>query len=120
MENHPNQHQENGAAARSAESFPIASNVTCIDLSEPDIRASVSLLKQACLDCGFFYVINHGISQEFMNEVFDQSKKFFSLPMNEKMKVLRNEKTRGYTPFLNEQSDPEHQVNGDYKEFIWR
>lgn len=67
---------------------------------------------QACLDCGFFYVINHGISEEFMEEVFDQSKRFFTLPLSEKMKLLRNEKNRGYTPLLDEILDPDNQVHG--------
>lgn len=67
---------------------------------------------QACLDSGFFYVIDHGISQEFMDEVFAQSKKFFDLPIDDKMKLLRNEKHRGYTPILDETLDPDHQING--------
>ncbi|KAK9947808.1 hypothetical protein M0R45_003411 [Rubus argutus] len=48
----------------------------CIDLSlsSSDIYQSVSLLKQACLDCGFFYVVNHGISEQFMDQVFAQSR----------------------------------------------
>ncbi|PKU74923.1 Flavonol synthase/flavanone 3-hydroxylase [Dendrobium catenatum] len=90
--------------------------LNCISLSDPDINKSVSLLKQACLDSGFFYVVDHGISQEFMDEVFFQSKKFFDLPLPEKMKLLRNEKHRGYTPPLDELLDPENQVHGDYKE----
>ncbi|KAI9192101.1 hypothetical protein LWI28_018345 [Acer negundo] len=91
--------------------------LNCIDLSSPDIHKSVSLLKQACLDCGFFYVVNHGISQEFMDEVFSQSEKFFKLSLNEKMKLLRNQKHRGYTPILDELLDPDSQVHvGDYKE----
>ncbi|KAJ8768664.1 hypothetical protein K2173_023568 [Erythroxylum novogranatense] len=91
--------------------------LNCIDLSNPDIHQSVSLLKQACLDCGFFYVVNHGISQEFMDDVFAGSRKFFELPLTEKMKVLRNEKHRGYTPVLDELLDPDNQVHvGDYKE----
>ncbi|XP_044464907.1 2-oxoglutarate-Fe(II) type oxidoreductase hxnY isoform X2 [Mangifera indica] len=90
--------------------------LNCIDLSSADNQQSVFLLKQACLDCGFFYVINHGISQEFMDEVFAMSKRFFELPLNEKVKLLRNEKHRGYTPFLDETLDPDNQVNGDYKE----
>ena len=57
-------------------------------------------------------MINHGISQEFMDEVFSQSKRFFTLPLTEKMKLLRNEKNRGYTPLLDELLDPENQVNG--------
>ncbi|KAL3745169.1 hypothetical protein ACJRO7_014301 [Eucalyptus globulus] len=83
-----------------------ASTLNLIDLSSSDIRRSVSLLKQACLDSGFFYVINHGVSQDLMEEVFVQSRRFFGLPLSEKMKLLRNEKHRGYTPL----------INGDYKE----
>ncbi|KAI8553761.1 hypothetical protein RHMOL_Rhmol05G0041300 [Rhododendron molle] len=92
------------------------SSLNCIDLSTRDIHKSVSLLKQACLDSGFFYVINHGISQEFMDEVFNQSKRFFDLPVSEKMKLFRNEKHRGYTPVLDEHLDPANQIHGDFKE----
>ncbi|KAK4601854.1 hypothetical protein RGQ29_011106 [Quercus rubra] len=90
--------------------------LNCIDLSTPDLHQSVSLLKQACLDSGFFYVVNHGISQEFMDDVFAQSKRMFEQPLSEKMKLLRNEKHRGYTPILDELLDPEKQLKGDYKE----
>ncbi|GMQ01380.1 hypothetical protein CsSME_00048035 [Camellia sinensis var. sinensis] len=92
------------------------SALNCIDLSSPYIFNSVSLLKQACLDSGFFFVINHGINQEFMDEVFYQSKSFFDLPVSEKMKVLRNKKHRGYTPLFNQCLDPVNQIHGDYKE----
>nr|XP_043619179.1 2-oxoglutarate-Fe(II) type oxidoreductase hxnY-like isoform X2 [Erigeron canadensis] len=68
------------------------------------------------MDSGFFYVTNHGISQEFMEQVFNQSKKFFDLPLDEKMKLLRNEKHRGYTPVLDELLDPDNQLQGDHKE----
>ncbi|CAL5360836.1 unnamed protein product [Camellia sinensis] len=110
MENLTNKALE---APRDFENF---SALNCIDLSSPDILNSVSLLKQACLDSGFFYVINHGISQEFMDEVFYQSKSFFDLPVSEKMKVLRNKKHRGYTPLFNQSLDPGNQIHGDYKE----
>ncbi|KAL6274600.1 hypothetical protein ACE6H2_025292 [Prunus campanulata] len=93
-----------------------ASALNCIDLSSSDIPQSVSLLKQASLDCGFFYVVNHGVSEKFMDEVFAQSRGLFSLPLSEKMKLLRNKNYRGYTPFLDEHLDHENQVHGDYKE----
>ncbi|GMP84828.1 hypothetical protein CsSME_00038200 [Camellia sinensis var. sinensis] len=51
-----------------------------------------------------------------MDEVFNQSKSFFDLPVSEKMKVLRNKKHRGYTPLFNELLDPVNQIHGDYKE----
>ncbi|KAL1221566.1 putative 2-oxoglutarate-dependent dioxygenase [Cardamine amara subsp. amara] len=80
------------------------------------LNGSLLFLFQACLDSGFFYVINHGISEELKEEAFGQSKKFFALPLEEKMKVLRNAMNRGYSPFLDQMLDPENQVHGDYKE----
>ncbi|KAF8036243.1 hypothetical protein BT93_C2068 [Corymbia citriodora subsp. variegata] len=93
-----------------------ASALNRIDLSSPDIRHSVALLKQACLDSGFFYVINHGIGQDLMEEVFVQSRRFFGLPLSEKMKLLRNKNYRGYTPLFDEVLDAGNQIRGDYKE----
>ncbi|KAK8914496.1 Gibberellin 20 oxidase 2 [Platanthera zijinensis] len=90
--------------------------LNCINLSNPDIQKSTSLLKQACLDSGFFYVIGHDISEDLINEVFVQSRRFFELPLHKKMELLRNEKHRGYTPTLDELLDPKNQVDGDYKE----
>uniref|UniRef100_M4EYD0 Fe2OG dioxygenase domain-containing protein n=1 Tax=Brassica campestris TaxID=3711 RepID=M4EYD0_BRACM len=90
--------------------------LTCIDLANSDLHQSALLLKKACLDSGFFYVINHGISKEVTDKAFEQSKKFFALPLEEKMKVLKNEKHRGYTPLYDQIPDPENQVKGDHKE----
>ncbi|KAL3747398.1 hypothetical protein ACJRO7_016217 [Eucalyptus globulus] len=90
--------------------------LNCINLSSSDIPQSASLLKQACLDSGFFYVINHGIDQDLMEEVIVQSRRFFGLPLREKMKLLRNEKHRGYTPLFDEVLDTANQIKGDYKE----
>lgn len=53
-----------------------------------------------------------------MDEVFSQSKRFFDLPKEEKMKVLRNEKHRGYTPVLDELLDPDNQVHGWFYDFF--
>ncbi|KAB1214813.1 hypothetical protein CJ030_MR5G018797 [Morella rubra] len=102
--------RENGLEAMKS------SVLNCIDLSNPDINQSVSLLKQACLDSGFFYVVNHGITEELMDEVFAQSSRLFRMPLTEKMKLLRNAKQRGYTPVFDEALDRENQFQGDYKE----
>ncbi|XP_004503479.1 kihadalactone A synthase LFS-like [Cicer arietinum] len=98
------------------ESVKAEAVLNCIDLSNPDINKLLHLLKHSCTDSGFFYLINHGISHEFMDEVFSQSNKFFNLPLNEKMKLLRNDYHRGYTPLLDEILDPQNQLHGDYKE----
>lgn len=42
-------------------------------------------LAQACREVGFVYVINHGVSQELLEEAFGWSKKLFDLPTETKM-----------------------------------
>lgn len=54
-----------------------------------------------------------------MDEVFLESKRFFDLPVEEKMKLLRNHNNRGYTPILDETLDPSNQVNGWFGSFFW-
>ncbi|KAH9781691.1 Fe2OG dioxygenase domain-containing protein [Citrus sinensis] len=73
-------------------------NLKCIDLANPDVHQSAAVLKQACMESGIFYVINHGLSEELMNEFFGQMKKFFALPMDEKKKLFWNQSLRGYRP----------------------
>lgn len=60
--------------------------------------ARLCCLVQACMESGIFYVINHGLSEELMNEFFGQMKKFFALPMDEKKKLFWNQSLRGYRP----------------------
>lgn len=71
-----------------------------------------SILCQACRNVGFFYLINHGVDQTLIGDVFAQSKAFFNLSLQEKLKVKMNEKGRGYTPFGNETLDPESSSRG--------
>ena len=58
--------------------------------------STVENWSQACLDYGFFYIINHGVEETLLERMFDESRKFFSLPVEEKMKLVRKEH-RGYT-----------------------
>ena len=65
---------------------------------------------------GFFYLVHHGVDPALLDEVFAQSKKFFALPLEEKLKVIHDKNHRGYTPFEEEVLDPEVQSKG--KPFI--
>ena len=57
------------------------------------------------MEYGFFYLVNHGVDTDFVSKVFDQSGKFFSLPVQRKMDLARKE-YRGYTPLYAETLDP--------------
>ncbi|XP_047324349.1 2-oxoglutarate-Fe(II) type oxidoreductase hxnY-like isoform X1 [Impatiens glandulifera] len=84
-----------------------------IDLSSSDLPSTIDSIHQACVHFGFFYLINHGIQEDLLKSVFDESRKFFSLPLEEKMKLPRKE-DRGYGPLYAEKLDPS--TKGDSKE----
>ncbi|KAL5551424.1 hypothetical protein UlMin_001600 [Ulmus minor] len=86
-----------------------------VDLSSPDRSSTAASIRQACTDYGFFYLVNHGVEEELFQKVFEESKKLFSLPLDEKMKMARKNQ-RGYTPLFAENLDPESSSKGDSKE----
>ena len=71
-------------------------------------------VKSACENYGFFYVTNHQVNS--MNNVFGQSKKFFDLSTEEKLKYVCNSNNLGYTSFQDETLSPSDQSCGDTKE----
>ncbi|WCJ25845.1 2-oxoglutarate (2OG) and Fe(II)-dependent oxygenase superfamily protein [Euphorbia peplus] len=90
-----------------------AAKLPIVDLSSSSSSAA-SLIRQACIEYGFFYVVNHGVEEDLVATLFDQSKKLFSLPLDEKMKLLKKEQ-RGYSPSYAESLDPSNS-KGDSKE----
>nr|CAB96197.1 hypothetical protein [Capsella rubella] len=88
-----------------------------IDLSSPEKLSTSSLIRQACLDHGFFYLTNHGVSEELMEGVLMESKKLFSLPLDEKM-VMARRGFRGYSPLYEEKPHSSTLAKGDSKEMF--
>ncbi|KAJ7599888.1 hypothetical protein C8J56DRAFT_909046 [Mycena floridula] len=73
-------------------------------------------IRDACINVGFFYVKNHGISEATIQETLSMSKEFFSLPLESKM-AIENKTTpnfMGYSPLLSGNNDPNN--NGDLQE----
>lgn len=71
----------------------------------------MGIVFQACVDHGFFYIVNHGLEEELLKKVLEQSKMFFSLPVEEKMKLaVKNH--RGYTGMYQEKLDPSLSAKG--------
>ncbi|XP_050227006.1 2-oxoglutarate-Fe(II) type oxidoreductase hxnY-like isoform X2 [Mercurialis annua] len=89
-----------------------------IDLSSLDRISTANSIRQACIECGFFYVVNHGVEEELQEQVFEESKQFFSLKLDDKMKLLRKEH-RGYSPLYAENLDPSTCRKGDSKESFY-
>lgn len=84
------------------------------DANPDHSQALESLVKQvgdACREWGFFQVINHGVSLEKREKIFNASRNFFAQPLEEKRQVRRDDKRPlGYY-------DTEHTKNvRDWKE----
>lgn len=86
-----------------------------IDLSSSDRISTANSIRQASMDYGFFYLINHGVDEELLQNVFDESRMFFSLPLEEKMKLARKGNL-GFAPMYAENLDSSTTSKGDLKE----
>ncbi|XWS62855.1 hypothetical protein CRYUN_Cryun06bG0046500 [Craigia yunnanensis] len=71
-----------------------AGGIPLIDLSvsdSRDIKELVSEIGNVCKRRGFFQVINHGVPLELSTRIKKAVKTFFDQPMEEKLKVKRDE-----------------------------
>ena len=79
-----------------ATSNAITDQVPIIDLSglmqDSSSQATQDIAQQiadACRDWGFFQVINHDISEQLIQRVWDETSQMFALPNQDKLAVLR-------------------------------
>ena len=77
-----------------------ASEIPVIDLAQTATAAELAnQIRHACLNTGFFYVAGHGMDRSLYEGVFDVARRYFSLPLEEKMKdVIDTRFRRGYMP----------------------
>ncbi|MDB4582992.1 hypothetical protein N9164_07565 [Draconibacterium sp.] len=61
-----------------------------VDSAAPQARPAVDSIAEACGSWGFFQVTNHGISQDLIDQVWEQTRGFFALPIERKLAVLRS------------------------------
>nr|AAM92286.1 putative gibberellin oxidase [Oryza sativa Japonica Group] len=87
-----------------------------VDLASSDLRSSAESIRKACVECGFFYVVNHGIEEGLLEKVFAENRRFFEQPLEEKMALLRNSSHLGYTPPYTEKLDASSKFRGDLSE----
>lgn len=53
---------------------------------------------RACEEIGFLIIKGHGVPRDLVEEMYDVSKRFFSLPLEEKMRARGRDRSRGYGP----------------------
>jgi isopenicillin N synthase-like dioxygenase len=72
--------------------------IPLIDLGSHDDPALAREMRRACENSAFFYITNHGVQPETLENAFSEAKRFFALPLEEKMKVYKSAYHRGYLP----------------------
>ncbi|KAF3789222.1 DOWNY MILDEW RESISTANCE 6 protein [Nymphaea thermarum] len=65
-----------------------------IDLSTPDMTELARQVRDACESYGFFQITNHGVPQQVVEEMLLVARQFFSLPIEEKMKLYSNDPSK--------------------------
>ncbi|KAL0946838.1 hypothetical protein HGRIS_013006 [Hohenbuehelia grisea] len=72
-------------------------------------RALADLIRDACINVGFFYVKNHGIPETLISDAIEAGKRYFALPTDAKMQhdIHKSDNFKGYTPLLGENTNPE-------------
>ncbi|KJA17467.1 hypothetical protein HYPSUDRAFT_146474 [Hypholoma sublateritium FD-334 SS-4] len=77
--------------------------------SDPIARKRLAdLIRDACINVGFFYIESHGIPEEAVDNTINVGKKYFALPEATKMEldIHKTSNFKGYTAFLGENTDP--------------
>lgn len=91
------------------QSLPIISvaGLASADLAER--QAVARELGRACREVGFFYVTDHGIAPEMIAGAFADSKRFFALPLEQKLdlSIKLSPHNRGYVAMADEKLNPE-------------
>lgn len=92
-------------------------HIPTIQLNSPNKRENAETLRKACIETGFFYLDDHSIPLTFLDQVFQQSKELFELPLSEKNLLNDKVTNRGYTAFEEQALDVSVQTKrGDTKE----
>lgn len=107
-------------AARRTEStfdeIPVI-NLHGIYSSDPaERRALADTIRDACINVGFFYISNHGVKPETIENALAAGKRFFNLPQDAKeaIDIHKSANFKGYTGLLGENTNPENR--GDLHE----
>lgn len=74
----------NETTASSCDSLPVVDFSALVSLDPHQRSKSITELAEACADWGFFILVNHGIPEAFIAELFATVREFFALPDDEK------------------------------------
>lgn len=79
----------------------------------------VDAVGDACREVGFFYITNHGIKVSLIDDLLQQARTFFALPLESKQSVLLDRRMRGYLPLKYRSYEGEENAATSHQEGFW-
>ncbi len=70
-------------------------------------------LRDALENVGFFYIVNHGIAQEFIDNAFASNRSLHAIPLAQKLEIEINQSLVGYMPDLGQKITSSECADGD-------
>jgi isopenicillin N synthase-like dioxygenase len=99
------------------------SEIPIIDVSSlvsgENDTATVGSIGTACRNVGFIYIKNHGFPQILIDNLLVAADEFFSRSMDDKNKVVVNERLRGYLPLRYRSYEGEAKAATSNQEGFW-
>lgn len=99
--------------------IPVIDLAPLIDGGATRTEATVDALGRACEEVGFIYVRNHGVPRELVSRLAEQSALFFAEPMEEKLKIVLDQRMRGYLPLRYRSYEGETRAGTSNQEGFW-
>jgi len=86
------------AAARTidVEAIPVIDVASMLDGSDAGLQEVAAQLRAAAESTGFFYIANHGVGQDWLNDLYATGRRFFDFPAEKKATVAVNKHHRGF------------------------
>jgi isopenicillin N synthase-like dioxygenase len=80
---------------------PLVRGADGVSIAESIAESIGNAIGKACRVHGFFYIVGHGVDTELFDRLHDFSRAFFSLPLDDKMRIrmaLAGRAWRGFFP----------------------
>ena len=81
-----------------SEQVPVLDLFSYINGVDGEAEQLASDLRYIQENLGFYYIINHGVSNKLIEKAFEQVRLFFGLPDSEKNRIMVNENQVGFVP----------------------
>jgi isopenicillin N synthase-like dioxygenase len=99
--------------------IPVVDVAPLIEGNTAQAERTIAALGKACSDIGFIYVRNHAVPRDLVTRMADQAKLFFARPMDQKMRIVLDQRMRGYLPLNYRSYEGESRAGTSHQEGFW-